>query len=128
MRREGEDRLAVQAILGGLRRIPNSLLLWVGLGDALAQHDGGRVSPPALFAFQQARRISPAHPAPPFFLGLAYVRAGDFAETCGGQCRAEQIVSGFGAGLSANLTGADDLADGHQARPGMLLLQPLNVA
>lgn len=79
MRREGEDRLAVQAILGGLRRIPNSLLLWVGLGDALAQHDGGRVSPPALFAFQQARRISPAHPAPPFFLGLAYVRAGDFA-------------------------------------------------
>src|SRR3954464_7937925 len=45
----------------------------------------------------------------------APVRAGDFAETCGGQCRAEQIVSGFGAGLSANLTGADDLADGHQA-------------
>jgi hypothetical protein len=58
----------------------------------------------------------------------APVRAGDFAETCGGQCSAEQIVSGFGAGLSANLTGADDLADGHQARPGMLLLQPLNVA
>jgi hypothetical protein len=79
MRRAGEDKLAVQAILGGIRRVPNSLMLWVGLGEALAEHDGGRVSPSALFAFQQAMRISPAHPAPPFFLGLAYVRSGDFA-------------------------------------------------
>ena len=79
MRRAGEERLAVQAILGGIRRVPNSLMLWVGLGEALAEHDGDRVSPPALFAFQQAMRISPAHPAPPFFLGLAHVKAGDFA-------------------------------------------------
>lgn len=79
MRRAGEGRLAVQAVLGGIRRVPNSLMLWVGLGDALAAHDGDRVSPPALFAFQQARRISPEHPAPPFFLGLAYIRAGDFS-------------------------------------------------
>ena len=79
MRRAGEPKLAVQAILGGIRKVPDSLLLWVGLGDALAAHDGGRVSPPALFAFQQAMRISPQHPAPPFFLGLGYVRAADFA-------------------------------------------------
>lgn len=79
MRRVGEDRLAVQAILGGIRRVPDSLMLWVGLGDALATHDGGRVSPPALFAFRQARRIAPLHPAPPFFLGLAYVRDGNLA-------------------------------------------------
>ncbi len=79
MRRAGEDRLAVQAILGGIRRTPDSLKLWVGLGDALAAHDGALVSPPALFAFRQAARIAPEHPAPPFFLGLAYVRAGEFA-------------------------------------------------
>lgn len=79
MRRAGEDGYAVKAILGGLRRVPNSLLLWVGLGDSLAAHDGGRVSPAALFAFQQALRISPEHPAPPFFLGLAYIREGNFA-------------------------------------------------
>lgn len=79
MRRAGEDGLAVRAILGGIRRVPNSLLLWVGLGDALTAHDGGRVSPPALFAYRQAMRISPEHPAPPFFLGLAYIRQGDFA-------------------------------------------------
>lgn len=79
MRRVGEDQLAVRALLGGIRKIPNSLMLWVGLGEALAEHDGGRVSPPALFAFQQAMRIAPEHPAPPFFLGLAHVRAGELA-------------------------------------------------
>lgn len=79
MRRAGEDGYAVKAIIGGIRRVPNSLMLWVGLGEALAAHDGGRVSPPALFAFRQALRISPEHPAPPFFLGLAYVREGNFA-------------------------------------------------
>ena len=36
------------------------------------------MSPPAAFAFQQAMRLSPRHPAPLFFLGAAYVRAGDF--------------------------------------------------
>jgi len=80
MARQGEERAAVRVIIGGIRKIPNSLMLWVGLGSAYAAHDGGQVSPPALFAFQQASRISPLHPAPPFFLGQAYVEAGDFAE------------------------------------------------
>lgn len=79
MRRAGENGYAVRAILGGIRRVPNSLMLWVGLGDALSAHDAGQLSPPALFAFRQAIRISPRHPAPPFFLGLAYARSGDFA-------------------------------------------------
>jgi tetratricopeptide (TPR) repeat protein len=79
MARQGEERAAVEVLLGGIRKIPNSLLLWVGLGSAYAAHDGGQVSPPALFAFQQAARISPKHPAPPFFLGQAYVEAGEFA-------------------------------------------------
>lgn len=79
MQRIGEPGLAVRAILGGIRKVPNSVLLWTGLGTALAAHDGGRVSPPALFAFEQAMRISPEHPAPPFFLGMAYVHQNDFA-------------------------------------------------
>lgn len=79
LERAGAKRVAVQAVLAGLRRYPDSVALWVGLGSALARHDGGRVSPPALFAFQQAARLAPAHPGPPFFLGLAYIRAGEFA-------------------------------------------------
>ena len=80
MERVGEQRSAVSVILVGLHKIPNSLLLWVGLGNALVTHDGEQVSPPALFAYQQAARISPRHPAPPFFLGQAYVEAGRYAE------------------------------------------------
>jgi cytochrome c-type biogenesis protein CcmH/NrfG len=79
MQRAGEKRAAVQAVLGGLRRYRQSVLLWVGLGNVLAAHDGNRLSPPALFAFQQAARLAPEHPAPPFWLGIAHIRAGDFA-------------------------------------------------
>lgn len=79
MQRGGENGLAVRALLGGIRRYPDTLMLWVALGDALARHDGNRVSPPALFAFQHAARLAPDHPAPPFFLGVARLRAGEFA-------------------------------------------------
>ncbi len=77
MTRVGDRRAAVRVLLGGIRVAPRSLVLWTGLGEALAAHDGNQVSPPALFAFQQAMRLAPRHPAPPFFLGLAYVRAGN---------------------------------------------------
>ena len=77
--RAGVKRESVQVILAGIRRFPDSALLWVSLGNTLAAHDGGRVSPPALFAFQQAYRLAPQSPAPSFFLGLAYIRGGDFA-------------------------------------------------
>lgn len=79
MTRIGDRKAAVQVLLGGIRAAPKSLVLWTGLGNALTAHDGNQVSPPALFAFQQAMRLAPRHPAPPFFLGLAYVRTGDFA-------------------------------------------------
>lgn len=78
MMRAGQPQTAVQALLGGLNRYPRSVMLWTALGTALAAHDGNRPSPPALFAFRQAIRVAPDHPAPHFFLGLAYARANDF--------------------------------------------------
>lgn len=78
MTRSGDPASGAAWLLSGIRKVPDSALLWTGLGDTLAIHDGNRVSPPALFAFRRAMRIAPAHPGPPFFLGLAYVRAGDF--------------------------------------------------
>lgn len=77
--RAGAKRQAVQAILAGIRRYPETPLLWVALGNELSAHDGGRVSPTALFAYQQAFRLAPTNPGPPFFLGMAHVRGGDFA-------------------------------------------------
>lgn len=77
--RAGAKREPVQVALAGIRKYPDSVLLWVTLGNTVTAHDGGRVSPPALFAFQQAIRLAPTHAAAPFFLGVAQVRAGDFA-------------------------------------------------
>ena len=78
MTRTGDSESAVRVLLGGINRIPRSLALWTALGSAMAAHDGS-LSPPARFAFDQAMRIAPTHPAPPFFLGLAHVRADDYA-------------------------------------------------
>ncbi|WP_425229351.1 tetratricopeptide repeat protein [Sphingomonas sp.] len=78
MTRVGDKQAAVQWVLGGISHFPDSPLLWTALGNTLAAHDGGRVSPPALFAFRQAIRLGREQPGPYFFLGLAYVRAGDF--------------------------------------------------
>ena len=79
MTRTGDSAAAVRVLLGGLDRIPKSLPLWTALGSAFAAHDGNTLSPPARFAFDQAIRLAPDHPAPPFFLGLAHVRADDYA-------------------------------------------------
>jgi Flp pilus assembly protein TadD len=77
--RSGAHRAAALVALRGIRKIPDSALLWTGLGTALAENDR-TLSPPARFAFQHARRLAPQHPAPPFFAGLAAVRAGELEE------------------------------------------------
>lgn len=79
MTRIGEQGAAIKVLLGGIQKEPTSGLLWTALGTATVAHDANQVSPPALFDFQQAMRVVPTHPGPPFFLGLAYIRAGDFA-------------------------------------------------
>lgn len=78
MLRTGNEQAAVRVLLGGINKVPRSLALWTALGGAYAVHDGA-VSPPARFAFDQAARLAPSHPAPPFFLGLAYIRADQYA-------------------------------------------------
>ena len=67
---------AVIAVKTGLRKSPNSVELWVALGNTLVAHGGGMASPAAQYAFEHAARLSPEHPAPPFFLGLAMAQSG----------------------------------------------------
>jgi cytochrome c-type biogenesis protein CcmH len=59
-----------------VREHPDDPDLWVGLGNALVVHAGGLVTPASQFAFQKAADLSPEHPGPPFFLGLAYAQSG----------------------------------------------------
>src|SRR3546814_16301935 len=74
MIRSGAPDAAAAVMLGGIRKMPKDMVLWTGLGDALAQHDGGVLSPVSLFAFRRTMALAPKHPGPPFFMRLAYVR------------------------------------------------------
>jgi Flp pilus assembly protein TadD len=75
--RSGDTAGAAQFLLDALQQRPRSTALWTRLGGAFADHDGGQVSPAAQFAFQRASALAPDAPGPPFFLGLAYVQAGE---------------------------------------------------
>ena len=80
MTRTGRPDLAAKVWVGAVRKAPEDFGLWTGLGVALAEHDGDQVSPAAQLAFDKAMAMAPQHPGPPFFLGLALVRQGKFAE------------------------------------------------
>lgn len=78
--RMGDTKSAVTAIKSGLREQPGSADLWTGLGNALVAHGKGLVSPAAAYAFEHAAQLSPNHPGPPFFYGLALANAGQTAQ------------------------------------------------
>jgi cytochrome c-type biogenesis protein CcmH len=78
--RAGATQEAVLAIRSGIRDHRNSPDLWVGLGNALIAHGDGVISPAAMFAFQHAASLSPEHPGPAFFYGLALAQQGNIQE------------------------------------------------
>lgn len=71
---------AVKVTLGGIDKNPKSPGMWTTLGSVLVAHDGGNVSPAALFAFRRAIQLAPNHPGPPFFLGLGLLQSGRLEE------------------------------------------------
>lgn len=74
--RAGRTETAVAAIEAALDAFPGDVNLWVQLGVALVAHAQGEMVPAARLAFDRASRLDPAHPAPPYFLGLAFLQAG----------------------------------------------------
>jgi cytochrome c-type biogenesis protein CcmH len=76
MLRMGQTQMAVLAMRSGIRDNPRNPELWVGLGNALVAHGNGLVSPAARFAYNRAAQLSPNHPGPPFFLGVALAQEG----------------------------------------------------
>jgi len=75
--RTGKTELAAKTLEKGIEKYPDNIDLWVGLGNALTAHGGGMMSPAAALAFDEAAMRDPAHPAPPFFAGLALAQGGD---------------------------------------------------
>jgi len=80
MSRRGQFASAAQVLRTGIRQSPRDPDLWIALGNALVAHGEGFISPAAQFAFQRAATLSPQHPGPPFFLGLALAQSGRLAE------------------------------------------------
>lgn len=75
--RNGDPDYAVGLLRAYSVREPDSMLLWLGLGNALQVQADGVLTPPARYAFEHAIAAAPGHPAPPYFLGLAYLQMGD---------------------------------------------------
>ena len=78
--RRGQFGSAAQILRSAVRQNPRDADLWVAMGNALVGHSDGFISPAAQFAFQRAATIAPAHPGPPFFMGLALAQSGRLAE------------------------------------------------
>ncbi|MBV7256328.1 cytochrome C biosynthesis protein [Pacificimonas sp. WHA3] len=74
---EGRSQEAVEGLRLAVRSLPEEPALWIQLGTALMAHADGIITPAARLAFGRASALAPQHPAPPYFLGLAYLQAGE---------------------------------------------------
>lgn len=72
----GKTEQAAEGLTRALAAMPDQPDLWVALGESLVAHNKGLVSPAARLAFDRASRIAPDHPAPRYYLGLAWLQAG----------------------------------------------------
>lgn len=95
MHRAGLGQYAIALIRGGLEKNPDSADLWLGMGNAMTLYANGMVTPAAELAFKRAATLSPDHPGPPYFLGLAYAQSGQLE-------RADAIWSDLLARAPAN--------------------------
>ncbi len=72
----GKTEQAAEGLTRALAAMPDQPDLWVALGESLVAHNKGLVSPAARLAFDRASQIAPDHPAPRYYLGLAWLQAG----------------------------------------------------
>ena len=72
----GRTEDAARLLQAQVARHPGDYKLWLGLGNALADHSR-TLSPAARLAFERSAELAPGHPGPPFFLGLAEARSGN---------------------------------------------------
>lgn len=75
--RANRTETAVAAMDSALEAIPGDADLWVQMGISLVAHAQGEVVPAARLAFDRASRLAPDHPAPPYFLALAWMQAAE---------------------------------------------------
>jgi cytochrome c-type biogenesis protein CcmH len=79
------DRFADAAtmLLGAVRSDPGDGEAWLALGNALVAQADGAITPAAQLAYRRAEAAAPDSPGVPFFVGIAQLQAGRFADTRG---------------------------------------------
>jgi cytochrome c-type biogenesis protein CcmH len=75
--RRGDYARAAAFARSAVRENADDVEAWTALANALVEHADGRLTPAALHAYREAARREPRAPGPRYFLGLAYLRAGD---------------------------------------------------
>ena len=79
--RRGDEERAAAFARSAVEENPGDIEAWTALGNALAEHAGGQLTPAALYAYGQAEQRAPASPAPGYFIGLAMLRTGQPGRT-----------------------------------------------
>ena len=114
--RRGKTQDAAGVLQSAVREHPGDPALWIGLGNALADH-AGTLTPASDLAYRRAIELSPDYPAPRFFYGLALARSGDgegghrlvAANPCGGASRCQLAPLGRGCDRGPRRTAARSL-------------------
>lgn len=78
--RRGQYANAAAMLRGAVEDNPKDAEAWLALGNVLVEHADGTITEPALFAWRHAAEADPASLGPGYFLGLAMLRQGQFAE------------------------------------------------
>lgn len=78
--RHGRYDTAASFLTGAVEDNPRDAEAWLALGNALVEHAGGALTPPALLAYRRAQEADPKSAGPGYFLGLAMIRGGRMEE------------------------------------------------
>jgi len=78
--RQGQYANAAAMLRATVSENPRDGEAWLALGNALVEHAGGTLTPPALLAYRRAADLDPTGAGPGYFLGFALIRQGRLME------------------------------------------------
>ena len=74
--RRGDFQRAAGFYRSATEENPRDMEAWLAMGIALVEHGEGNLTPAALLAFERAEELRPENGGARYFLGLAWLRAG----------------------------------------------------
>lgn len=116
----GDSEGAIGVLQAALRAQPRQSQLWIALGNAMAIHNGGRVSPAVDLAFRRAELSAPGRPGPRFFAGLLLLQTGEVDEALvvwNGLLATAPAAAAWRPGLASKIAAVEAVRRGAEPRP-----------